>query len=286
MIEVIFLLILAGIFVLIASLEDLKRREVENWISFSLIIFALGFRFFWSLFNSESFLSLNNLFYQGLIGLAIFAVLGHLFYYGRVFAGGDAKLMIALGTILPFTYSFKENLFLLGTFIFLFFVVGSVYGLIWSFVLVLKNRNSFSKEFKKNFKKNMKIILVVYIFVILLLMLGLYFRFLIYLGILLGLYPLIMLYARSVDEACMVKKVPTSKLVEGDWLYKNVILKRGNKKIGLIKSTWEGLSKKEIELLRKKMKYVDLREGIPFVPVFFITLIVFSIYYLNKIILP
>ena len=46
-----------------------------------------------------------NFFYQGLIGLGIFFVLGNAFYYGRFFAGGDAKLMISLGAILPLSTS-------------------------------------------------------------------------------------------------------------------------------------------------------------------------------------
>jgi len=283
MIRVIFLLILAGIFVGAASIEDIKKREVENWISFSLIVFALGFRFFWSLFMNDSWLTLNNFFYQGVIGLVIFIVLGHLFYYGRVFAGGDAKLMIALGTILPLSYSLKENIFSFATFIFLFLVVGSVYGIAWSFILVMRNKNAFVIEFRKNVRKNMKTILFVYALAIILVVIGIYFQVFLYFGILLILYPLILLYARSVDDACMIKKVHTSKLVEGDWLFKNVIFKRGKKRVGEIKSNWEGLSKKEINLLKKKMKYVNLREGIPFVPVFFFSLIVYTIIWMKKV---
>ena len=98
MFEIIFLIILALIFILVATFQDLRMREVANWINFSLIIFALGFRFFWSLFSESGF----GFFYQGLIGFGIFFILGNLFYYGRIFAGGDAKLMIAMGAILPF----------------------------------------------------------------------------------------------------------------------------------------------------------------------------------------
>ena len=29
-----------------AVVQDLKKREIANWVNFSLIIFALGFRFF------------------------------------------------------------------------------------------------------------------------------------------------------------------------------------------------------------------------------------------------
>src|SRR3989338_7551461 len=138
MIEVWFLIAVGLIAVIFASIQDLKKREVTNWISFSLIVFALGFRFFYSLFSGESFQDLN-FFYYGLIGLGIFLVIGHLFYYGRVFAGGDAKLMIALGIVLPLSNSFNENLNLFVVLLFLFLVVGSIYGILWSFVLVVKH---------------------------------------------------------------------------------------------------------------------------------------------------
>ena len=115
MIEVIFLWILGLIWIISASVQDLKKREIANWLSFSLIIFALGFRFFYSFFTGDF-----NFFYQGLIGLGIFFVLGNLFYYARIFAGGDTKLMIALGPILAFKDKFISNLEIFALFFLIF----------------------------------------------------------------------------------------------------------------------------------------------------------------------
>ena len=72
MFEEMFLVVLGLIWIVFAMVEDLKTREIFNWVNFSLIIFALGFRFFFSLFSGEGF----QFFYQGLIGLGIFFVLG------------------------------------------------------------------------------------------------------------------------------------------------------------------------------------------------------------------
>ena len=138
----IFLIILAGIWLVFAAIYDLKKRMVPNWLSFSLIIFALGFRFFYSLFN-ENFI----FFYQGLIGLGIFFIIGNALYYGRVFAGGDAKLMIALGAVLPFSENFFKNIESFSFFILLFLFVGGFYGLIWSIFLTINNFKIFKKEF-------------------------------------------------------------------------------------------------------------------------------------------
>ena len=131
MYEVIFLISLALIWIIFAVVQDLKKREIADWLNFSLIIFALGFRFFYSWFSDGDW----GFFYQGLIGLGIFIAVGYLFYYGRLFAGGDAKLMIALGAVLPLSYSFYTNLNIFMGFLIIFLFVGAVYGLIWSVVL-------------------------------------------------------------------------------------------------------------------------------------------------------
>ena len=106
MYEVIFLWLLALAYIVFAVIQDIKTREIADWLNFSLIIFVLGFRFFYSLFNGINF----TFFYNGLIGLGIFFIAGNLFYYGKVFAGGDAKLMISLGTVLPYYPDFFSNI--------------------------------------------------------------------------------------------------------------------------------------------------------------------------------
>ena len=85
MLEVVFLAVLALIWIVFATIQDVRTREIANWLSFSLIIFALGFRFFYSLFYEVGF----GFFYQGLIWFGIMFVVGNLFYYIRMFAGGD-----------------------------------------------------------------------------------------------------------------------------------------------------------------------------------------------------
>ncbi len=263
--EFIFLLVLALVWIVFAVVQDLRSREVANWLNFSLIIFALGFRFFYSLFSQNSF----AFFYQGLIGLGIFFILGNLLYYGRMFAGGDAKLMIALGAVLPFSEIFLINLkiFILFFLIFLFF--GAFYGLAWSLFLGLRNFKNFKKEFSKRLKKNKKLIYLVMFFGLCLMAFGFADNLLFFIGILIFILPYFYTYAKSVDEACMIKRIKTDKLTEGDWLYEDV--KVGKK---LIKEKWEGLSKEDIKLIKKKYKEIKIRQGIPFTPVFLVSFLV------------
>ncbi len=268
--EVIFLFVLGLIWILFASIQDLQSREVANWVSFSLIIFALGFRFFNSLFSNSNFM----FFYQGLIGLGIFFILGMLLYYGRMFAGGDAKLMIALGTILSFSSIFWTNVKIFVFFIILFLFVGMIYSLFWSGFLTITHFKEFKKEFTKQVYSNKKIAHIVMAFGLVLMIFGFKFDFLFLFGILIFIVPYFYFYAKSVDESCMIKKVPVGKLTEGDWLYKNVKVGKST-----IKANWDGVSLGDIEKIKKKHDFVLIRQGIPFVPVFLISYIILGIIY-------
>jgi Flp pilus assembly protein protease CpaA len=273
MIEIVFLIVLAGIWIAAASYQDLKTTEVPNWLSFSLIGFALGFRFFYCLFSSSA--NGFSFFYQGLIGLGIFFVLGNLFYYGKIFAGGDAKLMIALGSVLPLSESFFVNLRIYVLFLFLFLFFGAIYGLGWSFFYMTKNFKNFKKEFLKQIRLNKKLVLLFVFFGIFLLIFGIFSELFLIFGIFVILSPYFMLYAKSVENSSMIVKISTQKLREGDWLYKDVSI--GNK---TIKSKWEGVSQFEIKKLQK-IKYVWIKKGIPFVPVFLFAFIAI-VYFWSK----
>ena len=273
MYHIIFLIFLAGIWLVFASIHDLKKRIVPNWLSFSLIIFALGFRFFYSLFN-ENF----SFFLQGLIGLGIFFIIGNLLYYGRMFAGGDAKLMIALGPILGFSGSFFENLEFFSLFLILFLFIGGFYGLIWSFFLASNNFNILKKEFVKQFNSNRKTIYAVMVFALFFMVLGLFENLIFYLGLLIFIMPYLYIYAKAIDDTCLIKTLNVKELEEGDWLHKD--LKIGKK---VIKMNWEGLNKKEIKEIQKKYKKIKIRQGIPFVPTFLISFLVFVYFYFQGI---
>ena len=273
MYEIIFLSVLALIWIIFATIEDLKKREIANWINFSLIIFALGFRFFYSLFSELGF----GFFYQGLIGLGIFFVLGNILYYSKMFAGGDAKLFFALGPILPFYSVFALNFKIFLLFFLIFLFVGALYGLVSIFVLSIRGGKKFKKEFKKQLKSNSKLIYPALFLGLALMLLGLFFETMFFwVGVFFFILPYLYVYTKAVDEVCMVKKIKTSELTEGDWLYQDV--KIGNK---TIKAKWGGVNKKEMSQIRRKYKSVLVRYGIQYSPVFFISFLV--LFYLWKI---
>jgi len=262
MLEMIFLIFLGFVWIVFAVVQDLRKREIANWLNFSLVVFALAFRLFYCLFNNNGY----EFFLEGLLGFGIFFVIGNMLYYGKVFAGGDAKLMIGLGAVIPFSGSFTVNLNSMLIFLLFFLVSGAFYGIILSIILGVRNRKMFAKEFSREFKDRKKLFYISLIIGIAFLILGFVESFFIYLGILAFIAPYIYLSAKSIDEACMVKNISTKYLTEGDWLYRDI--KLGRK---MIKAKWSGLSKEEISILRKKKKNVLIRQGIPFSPVFLIS---------------
>ena len=256
-----FLFALAFIWTLFASIQDLRKREVANWLNFSLIIFSLAYRAFYSLSIQD-----KNFFLFGLSGFAIFFVMANILYYTRAFAGGDAKLLMGFGTILPYqSYSDLVSLSLL--FIFLLFFIGAIYSLVYSVFIATKNKKQFKKEFLKRFKKTRKLQMLSTIIFLLLLIAKPFYPFSIVFPIFF-LIPIVYIYTKALDK-CMIKLYPPSKLTEGDWLENSVKVHSH-----LIKKSVHGLSLEEIKLLRKYNKSVLIKEGIPFVPAFLIALII------------
>jgi len=265
-----FLIILAIVWIIGAILQDLKRREVDNIWNFSLIAFALGYRAIVSIFGNDYWFIIN-----GLLGLIIFLILGNLFYYLRFFAGGDAKFVIALGTILPLSYDWTLNFKIFGLFILLFLLTGAIYVLLWSFYLVIKNFNRFKLEFKKQ-AKDYRIMLFSGIgFFILGIILIIFNILFFYFGILVLLFPLLFIFAKSVEESCLIKELSSNQITEGDWLYEDIVV-HGKK----IKANWDGISRKELEFIRKySRKKILIKQGVPFTPSFlfaFIGLLIVS----------
>ncbi|MBM3234498.1 prepilin peptidase [Candidatus Pacearchaeota archaeon] len=269
----IFLIILALVYLVYASISDLKKREIPNWLSFSLIVFALAYRAFISAINLDLWY-----FIFGLLGLGVFVALGYGFYYARIFAGGDAKLLMAFGAVLPVS-GFYSSLISSFAFIFLILFCGSIYGIIWSFYLILGNWKNFSSEFLKQAGKNKKLFYFSLALAVILIFLPVYSHdwILALIPVIFFLFPLLFIFAKAVEESCMIIDVKTSKLTEGDWLYEKVKIGRKT-----IKPYWEGLSLEEIKILRKYKGKVKIKQGIPFVPAFFFAFVVLIYLYLTN----
>jgi|SRR3989338_344056 len=264
-----FLLIFCGAWILFATVQDLRTREVANWLTFSLLAFVLAYRAFWASISSNA-----SFFLWGLAGCAAFVGLAYAFYYGRVFAGGDAKLLMGVGTALPY-HDGLGLAFWGGGFIALLFLTGAVYSLIYSTGIAWKRRRIFKRYFLSGIRnRRMRFVFALSIFLsVVLLALTLSVRSPYSISFVSGFYgivgilfilalPFLYVYLQAVERIMAVRILP-GDLSEGDWLAKDVLV-NGQK----IKANVHGLSAQEIRLLRRHGKEVIVKQGIPFVPAF------------------
>ena len=195
-----FLIILGIVWVVFAVICDLKTSEIPDWLNISLVVFALGARFFYGLFvgDPETGKVEFTWFYQGLIGLGIFFVLGNVLYLGRMFAGGDAKLMMALGAVLPLSPLFSQNIEIEVLFFILFLFAGAIYGFLSVGFIALKNRKKFVKNFKKLFNKHKNKIYGAGFFALFLMALGFSEKSFFYFGFIVFILPYFYLLLKIV----------------------------------------------------------------------------------------
>lgn len=267
--EYIFLFVVALVWMIFASVQDLKVREVANWLNFSLVGVALAYRAFYSIeYNDYSF------FLFGLLGVCVFFLISQAFYYGRIFGGGDAKLLVGVGAVLPFN-SFGEFILQGGLFLFVLFLVGAIYSLIYSLFLAFKNRKKFIGSFLKIGKDfNWKLYGLLFLFVFGIVSYGYKISYGILFVVVLFMLSILYIYLRAIDKSCMLIHVDARNLREGDWIGEKI--KIHGKEIG---SSVHGLNMNEIKLLIKRGKKVLIKQGIPFVPVFLISYIIMLFFF-------
>jgi len=257
-----FLFLVGFLWTAFAVFQDLKSKEVSNWLNFSLLTIGLGYRAIYSIYQMDyGFLIL------GILGVALFFVFGNLFYYAGVFGGGDAKLLISYGVLLPYS-NYREVFFFGLGFIFILFFIGAIYSLIASLFYAYRNKKIFLKSFNRYFRLKLfygyLVLAIASAFISFL-----FFSFL----VLFLIVYLIFAYAFSVDK-CMIALKKPAELKEGDWIL-------GDIKVGksLIKKSVHGLSSKDIMILRNHHKSIYVKEGVAFVPVFFISFLIMVFFY-------
>jgi hypothetical protein len=249
------LVIISIVWFSFASIQDLKTREVSDWLSYSLIIIGLIFYLFKSIIFKDIIFILQSL----VISLSLFLA-GSLMYYLRQWGGGDVKLLAALGALFPLYPEellryFNPNLDLPFALILVLNIIifGSLQSLIYIFYLVKKN------NFKVDFKLN-KIYLLISLFLILITFFlddFLMKILLLIMSLMIFIYPNFKSLIFSIENKLMIKKIPIDKLTEGDWVIKDIYYK--NKL--LYNKNNPGISISQIKLLKKfKIKDVIIKE--------------------------
>lgn len=248
---------------IVASMQDLKRREVDNWLNLFLMFGGLAFISYTAILSGETSL----IFQAGFMVVVLFVVM-NLFYYGRVFAGGDAKLLFAL-TSFFISSAFLVTLANLGVFLLLLMFAGSLYGISFSIFLYFQSPKEVNRKMKEVFASApirigffSGVLFSIFFFI------DLSFLFI---GVFAIVFSLLYVFAKGLELVSMTRFVSGKELREGDWLAEDV--KVGGK---VIHAAWEGLTLEEIKILSKQKK-VKIKEGIPFVPSFLIAFIAYAL---------
>ena len=301
--------IIAIIVLLIGSIFDLRTREVPDLLNYGFFFFALLFNliisvvlhnpffFFDSLFAFLFFIFLSlTLFYTGqwgggdsklLIGLAtliglpsgvFLEMIHHLLQHSLNHQLTLDSLIRVLSS--NFIINFLINLLF----------VGAVYSVLFLVFLVINNWSLFKRKFIYFMRKYIVFIRIsFYLFLssIILLVIAHYFMFYIkqpnvyYFMILFFLitfmtllYMILHTVLKAVEYSCLRRKVSPEKLSVGDWIAEPVY--DGKKLIVSPKDL--GVSCEQIKKLirlkkKKKLRFVVVKEGIPFVPSFFLSYI-------------
>ena len=265
---------------LIGSYTDIRTREVPDWVNFGLISVGFGINILFSVIYWKI-----NFIVSSVIGFTAFFILAWIMFYTGQWGGGDSKILMGLGAIIGIDI-FSKKFFLLG-FLINALLIGALYGLLWSIFSIFRNKKKFYKFFKKSML-NKKVILakkIAFILFIILLLLAFIAddKFVKLMLSYLAAISIITFYMwiaiKAVENACMLKYVKPQQLTEGDWIAKEIKIDgkyiTGPKDLGIEKKKISKL----IALYKKgKVKKILIKEGIPFVPSFFIAYVVTLIY--------
>jgi Flp pilus assembly protein protease CpaA len=269
-------IILAALFA--ASITDFRSREVPDTLSYGLIILGC----LHALIISVLAWSFWPAVFSGL-GFALMAGVSLALYYTGQWGGGDAKLLMGIGTWLGASYTGLSELPSLAVFLINAVLAGGLYGLLWAFYLMLKHRKGFLEELKRQYAGHRPASLIILTlgfmfmgFVLLFIrepayrLLSLGFAFVMLLGYFLWMA------VHAVEQVCFYKRIPVAELTEGDWIVEPVV----SEGRVLVKVSDFGVTKPQIEALKNSgIKDVLVKEGIPFVPSLLAAFILTVLYY-------
>ena len=276
----------AAIATFIGSLTDLQKREVADWINFSLIVFGIGS----SALSSVVFWTIEPLVFS-IAGFAVFFLLAWVMFRVGYWGGGDAKLLMAFGAcfglplslILPyveidgFMISFLSN----------FLISSAVYGLVWFIFLIVIKKEKFRRVLDETLREKKKRFFLGSAAGALLLagstvvpdLIATTFLAMIVAKAFFAVAGLFLLFffciipASKAVQQLMMRRVSPYELTEGEVIAEEVFVE--NKVIASPADL--GASKEQIQELQElhdqnKIQNVLIKVGIPLIPNFFVTM--------------
>lgn len=277
----ILVIILVLIYLIIATISDIKTTEISDFLNYSFIFIGLF------IYGLKSLLVNDSIYFiYSLSSVAAFFILGTIMYYTRQWGGADSKILMALGALIPIypeiiskTFPIRISQFF-GIDLFInLLVVGALYSLGFLVYLIIKNREEFKKEFKKIYtRKEIKILeKIIWISVLLINILGstlfvhsLQQRLMFTISVTLLIVNYLILTIKTVENISMYKTISTKRLRVGDYITKEL---KHNHKI-VYKPCVHGINEKQMKEIQKHFSEVEIKDGIVFAPVFLVATII------------
>ena len=251
------IILIALIGSIIAGLWDLRTTEVPDPLPIGMVVIGIVYWVANWLITGDA----ASLIVSVAVGTALLAA-GLLLYKKGQWGGADAWILAAIGYMIPV---YNGELFILP-YILNFMVVSIAYTVVYSLVVGMLHAGVF-RHVAKDFAQNAKTIAAVPAAVLAVLLIASMYMPVIGLApTLLALVVLLVMfwrYATVIEKHVFRKKIPTSKLRKGD------VLETGN---------WIGLTDRQIKRLRRERRYVVIKDGMRFVPVFAIALALTLLY--------
>ena len=260
--------IIGGIALFLASLTDLKTREVPDLLNYAMVCLGLGIAAIYSIL----FASWQPIL-QSVVGLGIGFIIGESMFYAGQWGGGDTKALEGIGALVGASVWNTQNFYFI-TFLVNIIIVGAFYGIAWSIALAIKHRKVFLAKLEET--ATAKPILAYRRFMMGFAVLGVACSFLApieirlwIIGAVAFLYLLFYLWLaiRIIERNILTRPVAPETLTEGDWIATDIYVR--GKYIAGPKDL--GVSNEQIRLLitlkkQKKIKTVVMKSGIPLVP--------------------
>lgn len=245
-----------------AGLYDLKTTEIPDEVPYVM----MGIGIIGNLIKSYLVWSYWPILLSMVVGLG-FLGFGFFMYYTGQWGGGDAKILSAIGFLVPvlpqeFTTSMMFPFPL--SFFFNVFLVGAVYMILYAIVLSLINRKIWSAFFE-DLRANAKMIVVLNVLLVVsLVAFGIAFAKYYQAGMVIFSVTIIVIssgffllwkFVKTVENVGFKRKIPMSQLKVGD--------------VPLDYKVWEGITEKELKKIKSSgKKYIWIKEGVRFAPAF------------------
>ncbi len=257
---------------LAGSITDLKERIIPNWITYSIIAFGLGGHLIVSLISKSFWPILYSL-----AGAAIFFIIAMLMFYTSAWAGGDTKMLIGLGSLLP-TYplillNWLNPALAIWPFMFTLWinilVFGALIGLAFGVYILIKNWGKFIARIKKiivSYRLIIHLITITALIPVVTYFLKLQIALAIaFIWAVCSIFFYLFIFTKSIEDISMYRTLNPRELTEGDWIVKPVLM--GKRLVYSPERT--GIIQKDINrLIKLGVKSVKVKEGLPMIPAF------------------